>query len=526
MNNNIPKQIKQDPRWLGWRYEERNGKRTKVPLHVADPKRKASSTDPNSWGSYSVATLNHYPNLGFVLGGGWFGIDMDNCVDADGVISNEAQAVLDMFQHVYVEFSPSGKGIHIIGRASLKTKGVRRGGIEVYTEGRYFTMTGDVLRDTSTFEDEGKALERLMQFLRPEKELAQRAGGGQQTQSDAAIIERLRASKMGRVWDGDTSTVSKRADGTADLSSRDFVLAKAICYFTQDLEQVERIMRLSPCYRAKWDRKDYLPNTIANALQSRLQGGDKAKKPLRRKAAVKLLRRTVEAFEWNALGRTDLLVYADILRQAIIYGGVRVDDTLTLSYSVRMQALQTGKSASTIHRSRQRLVKLGLITKIETDQTALNETTALRLCQPKCCTHFENSSSQTALLHSFALGVIDQRLGLIEDRKALAAAWLLKMKELNQRRASLVAMFGKSVYRWWRIAEDAGLQTLEAVQNLRNHPAVVLRRQSKVAMFVREWQAYAIVKAARERYKRFLDGKKSFFQQKQRAALATAVLPF
>src|SRR5262245_54156281 len=91
----IPAELKATKRWVCWRYEYRtkangDGKWTKVPL---DPKTlfNAKSNDPSTWGSFDEALykwklLRHdgrVGGIGFMLGDGWAGTDIDNCLDAD-----------------------------------------------------------------------------------------------------------------------------------------------------------------------------------------------------------------------------------------------------------------------------------------------------------------------------------------------------------------------------------------------------------------------------------------------------------
>jgi putative DNA primase/helicase len=42
----------------------------------------------------------------------------------------------------YVEISPSGTGIHIIVEGSVRDGGMRKGKVEMYGRGRFFTITG------------------------------------------------------------------------------------------------------------------------------------------------------------------------------------------------------------------------------------------------------------------------------------------------------------------------------------------------------------------------------------------------
>jgi primase-polymerase (primpol)-like protein len=55
--------------------------------------------------------------------------------------------VLANFAGTYAEWSPSGEGIRIFCRAKPMAAGVNVDGVEVYTSGRYLTVTGHVLAE-------------------------------------------------------------------------------------------------------------------------------------------------------------------------------------------------------------------------------------------------------------------------------------------------------------------------------------------------------------------------------------------
>ena len=77
------------------------------------------------------------------------GIDLDRCRGLDHGVSPEAQTVIDRVSS-YTELSPSGLGIHILVKAKLVGAGRRTAKLEVYDSGRYFTMTGRQLPESSS----------------------------------------------------------------------------------------------------------------------------------------------------------------------------------------------------------------------------------------------------------------------------------------------------------------------------------------------------------------------------------------
>jgi len=87
-----------------------------------------------------------FTGIGFALGpdgNGWYwqGIDLDSV--AENRLANIANDLPG-----YVEISPSGKGCHAIGYGkNFSTLGSNGTGIEAYDRGRYFTFTGETIRD-------------------------------------------------------------------------------------------------------------------------------------------------------------------------------------------------------------------------------------------------------------------------------------------------------------------------------------------------------------------------------------------
>lgn len=132
----LPRELTERARWV--RHE---GKR---PITVDG--RPASSTDPSTWSTYREATRSKSGDgLGFVLGDGVACLDIDHCLDGRGRPDARARAILARVPGAYVEISPSGRGLHIWGVAP-EQPGRRHRGYEVYSVGRYITVTGRVYR--------------------------------------------------------------------------------------------------------------------------------------------------------------------------------------------------------------------------------------------------------------------------------------------------------------------------------------------------------------------------------------------
>ena len=164
---NIPSDLRAVNSWVTWRFEQRNGKATKLPVNPRTG-RLAKTNDPSTWVSFdeAVAAVDGNSGVGFVFGqNGFVGFDLDKCRDpVTGVIDAWAQAVIDRLAS-YSEVSPSGTGVHVIAKASLPPTGrkttipdAREGAaFECYERGRFFCTTGDRLPDPPATVEERQA---------------------------------------------------------------------------------------------------------------------------------------------------------------------------------------------------------------------------------------------------------------------------------------------------------------------------------------------------------------------------------
>lgn len=151
----IPQDMKDIPRWVLWRNVRRkkpDGSFVWAKMPFTASGSYGSSTDAKTWCTYDEAAealmLGDYDGLGFVLGDGLHGIDLDDCRNEEtGQLSDLALEVLDRVGG-YAEVSPSGTGIKVFTRTNLDGSRTKKDmGVELYRDGRYFTVTGHVLED-------------------------------------------------------------------------------------------------------------------------------------------------------------------------------------------------------------------------------------------------------------------------------------------------------------------------------------------------------------------------------------------
>ena len=151
---NIPDNLKNEKRWCLYKMIQRDGKNTKLPLMPNG--KPAKSNDKMTWHSYEdcIKALNKNigDGLGFFLGDGYIGIDIDKVSDDIFVYSMDYHAksmIADFLRGIstYAELSPSKTGLHFIGKGKVPGERKRHKNLEIYDEGRFFTVTGNVIKD-------------------------------------------------------------------------------------------------------------------------------------------------------------------------------------------------------------------------------------------------------------------------------------------------------------------------------------------------------------------------------------------
>ena len=153
--NAIPEELITFPQWVAWKDKKRpNGKIGKIPINPITGS-FAKTSDPTTWGSFKDAVEyfenNRLKGVGFVFSekDPFVGIDIDDCISADtGEIEPHAKEIIDQLNS-YTEISPSGKGVHVIAKGKLPEGWRKNGNVEIYDNGRYFTITGNLLDGSS-----------------------------------------------------------------------------------------------------------------------------------------------------------------------------------------------------------------------------------------------------------------------------------------------------------------------------------------------------------------------------------------
>lgn len=270
---NIPDEMRDARRWVVWRSEQRADpctgevKSTKVPYRAGTPDYKASATNARSWGTYAqaVAAYSHWDcdGIGFVLGDGWAGVDFDHCAirHDDGwevdVAVLEAVRTLD----TYAEVSPSETGVHVLLHGEVPSGGRKRGPVEAYSTGRFFTVTGTQLGDTpNTVNARQDALADFCRRHFPAEKRTDRTREDARRQQsppldldDEALIALALIArddgKFSRLWDGDTKGYPSPSEAVAAL------LCKLAFWTRKNAGRMDTLFRRSGLMGPKWDEK-------------------------------------------------------------------------------------------------------------------------------------------------------------------------------------------------------------------------------------------------------------------------------
>lgn len=275
MFDRVPEELKLVHQWHCWKLVDG----TKIPIQTDGS--SAKSNDPLTWTDFQTAVdaSQFYSGLAFEITEPWTGIDLDDCIDDNG-IKPWCVEILFRFDGIgFAEVSPSGTGIKILTRAR-KPAGARSqhkfegGSIEVYDNRRFWTITGDLYNGQDEIGDGQSAVDWICEkFLSKEKK------------SDGAVV-------LPMVPRQNTTTLEKRvlsylesvpqaAEGQRNTAA--FSLAGHLRSFEHDGEVLHPDQILEFC--RQWNSKNAQPlsdDELQKAMSSSGRNGTpRAPKPNR-----------------------------------------------------------------------------------------------------------------------------------------------------------------------------------------------------------------------------------------------------
>lgn len=280
MFDQIPLEMKTFKQFVVWRFEEVESafKPTKVP-YTALTGKMASVSDAATWCSFddAVRTLAAHPTwydgLGFVLTpNDPFGfIDLDKPANEDGSLD---QTALDRQLKIYNEFdsyaerSPSGEGLHIIVRGGIPA-GRKRSKIEVYSSGRYMTMTGNVFRDAPIVDYHEMFNALFEQMGEGKSAQAFYAGLEHAHSTDDEIISMASTAANGEKFH-DLFIVGNWQKYYPSQSEADFALIDIIAFYSENRFQTQQIFLQSALGKREKSRAQYRINYMLNRCFDRM----------------------------------------------------------------------------------------------------------------------------------------------------------------------------------------------------------------------------------------------------------------
>jgi hypothetical protein len=276
----IPQELRRERRFVCWRYEYNRGRNAWDKIPYQPNGTRARTNDSRTWTDFETAFSTYrrslsgpgeaFSGIGFVLGDGWAGVDLDDCRAPDTqTLTPEALEITGSLRS-YTEISPSGTGVKIFVRGSLPQIGRRRAWVEMYDRGQFFVVTGAHVAGTaSTVEERTPQLRAVhTKWLKngsdhPERRIVRRRdcrlrGGhllsdGAGAIDDDAVLSLARRARNGekfsRLFAGDFS-------GHPTHSEADLALIRMLYFWTGGHGvQMDRLFRQSGLYRQKWDER-------------------------------------------------------------------------------------------------------------------------------------------------------------------------------------------------------------------------------------------------------------------------------
>ena len=316
--DNIPAELRQQNNWVCWRYEEREGKQTKVPYN-ARTQGGAMSNNASTWSSYEVAKARHesgdVDGVGFMLDPALqlVGIDLDHCIDGAEIgsvaVANDVQIdALTLINELstYTEISPSGTGVRAFCFGFKPGPRCRKGDFEMYSNVRFLTITGNQIGEHNHIREcdltdiynrvFGEETESVPIVATPSVPV---------DLSDRELLERAFKSANGEkfraLYNGDKSAYGD------DTSRADSALCFHLAFWTgRDATRMDSLFRGSGLMRPKWDEKrgaqTYGQLTIERAIAKTAQTYEPGQRIVLRGGAARRYAQgqsAAQASEWN-----------------------------------------------------------------------------------------------------------------------------------------------------------------------------------------------------------------------------------
>ena len=268
--------FKNRKQFVSWTLTE-EGKKMPLNPHTGKAARANVSTDWGDWGKAQAVNGNIGIELGFGLGG----IDIDHCINSDGSLSDMAADIVQTMDS-YTEYSPSGKGLHILflyermldfgGKEGRRDSKI---GLELYQGKHFLTITG------KPFGEEKPIAERTAEMTavyekylkkdpqphnhvdtkRHEPKPVIETKHYDNSRLISAMFQSKEGVKIQRLFNGDISGYGSQSE--ADLAMMNYAAFWCRC----DSSRMLSLFNESKlAQREKWNRSDYRSGIISEAI--------------------------------------------------------------------------------------------------------------------------------------------------------------------------------------------------------------------------------------------------------------------
>lgn len=245
----IPQELRAVSQWHCWKSVDG----TKIPIQADGT--AAKSNDTSTWTDFETAVdaSQFHSGLAFEITAPWTGIDLDDCIDDNG-LKSWAFEILCRFDGIgFAEISPSQTGIKILTRGR-KPEGSRSqykfegGSIECYDNRRFWTITGDCYNGQDEIQDGQEAVDWLCEkFLLKEKKTSEPVVLPMVPRQNTSTLEKRVLSYM--------ESVSQAAEGQRNSAA--FSLAGHLRSFQHDGECLHAEQILDFC--RQWNSRNAKP---------------------------------------------------------------------------------------------------------------------------------------------------------------------------------------------------------------------------------------------------------------------------
>lgn len=332
-SRNIPMAMAGFKQWLCYQLVDRGGERMGKPPVSPKTGEVCSKNDESNFTDLEEALIGcetyDLDGVGFVFLNGFLAIDLDDCFDDDGVLTDVAQDIFDHFKGTYVEYSPSGNGLHIFVRGEKPNNRTKDSsiGVEVYNGYNFVTVTGDHIDGTANDVVElQEEIDWLFDTYLPDTTVIQHkdiiVDHGERTPDEWFQLGMSRDNKLAEAYNN--------VDHSGDESSLDMSLLMKLAYWlNRDEAAVTKMFLESPWVKSKdkehadkLARRDYLPDSVRKAVTRVNDTASNCDRQFKVRAASFLAlhtdangRQKVELESYTDRGNAQVMasVYSDIL---------------------------------------------------------------------------------------------------------------------------------------------------------------------------------------------------------------------